>query len=184
MKLIIIGEIMNLKPKRTQARVTFVVSACFLAVLSILFSCLLAFVLPQAPRYPQAMMTAEYLEEYPLQTPSYMLIDQQCLNAVPHCLTIFLDRFPAMTRSQRYRMTHSLILTIDGDIQTEYFISRVDGSLYAELPSLGEGLHLIEVEIQDKNKQVYRHSWTIRLGNGIAAPPTQALPPTVPPATP
>jgi hypothetical protein len=175
---------MNLKPKRTQARVTFIISACFFGILSILFSCLLAFALPQAPRYPEALKTAEYLEEYSLQTPSYIQIDQQCLNAAPHCFSILLDRFPAMNSRQIYLMSRSLILTIDGDVQTEYFIHLQEGMLYAEIPPLGDGLHLLEVEIQDKHKRLYKHSWTVRIGNGIAAPPTQALPPTAPPATP
>lgn len=175
---------MNLKPKRTQARVTFVISACFFGILSILLLCFVAFALPQAPRYPQALVRAEYLEEYPLQTPQFMTIDYDCLNAAPHCFTILVNRFPAMDSRQLHIMSRTLVLSIDGDVQSDYFMAWVEGNLYAEIPPLGEGLHLLEVEIRDKDKRLYRHSWIIRNGNGIAAPPTQAMPPTIPPATP
>ena len=163
--------------KRTQARVSLFVVACFLTMLFILFACLLVFFLPQEPRYQEALVTAEYLSTFPRQTPAYMMIDEGCLYS-RHCFTIFLDRFPAMSRSQRYRMTRTLVLTIDGDVQRNYYLDLIEGNLYAEIPPLVDGLHLLEIEIQDKNKRIYRHSWVLEINDGLAAPSTEALPPT------
>jgi hypothetical protein len=172
-----LGETNQMKPKRSQARLTFVIAACFLAILSFLFSCLLAFAFPQAPRYAEAMVTAEFLDDYRLQAPSFMLIDEACVN-VSHCFTIFLERFPAMSAFQMQRMAQRLVLRIDSEVQREYFVQLLGSSLYAEIPPLGDGLHLIEMEITDKDHRTYRHSWVIRTSSGIAAPATQALPPT------
>src|SRR5262245_34643684 len=140
---------MNKKVKRSQARVTFVIAAFFLLFLGILFACLIAYIMPTEPRYPEALITAEYLEEYPLQTPPFMTIDQDCFNAAPHCFTIFLDSFSALAPNyiQRRNMARSLVLTIDGDVQRVFSAYLIDGQLHAEIPSLASGLHLIDIEI-------------------------------------
>lgn len=168
---------MNQRTKRSQARVTGVIAACFFVIIAILFSCLLAFALPQESRYSEVLLTAESLEAFPMQNPSYLLIDEQCMNT-EHCFLILLGAFPSMNSHQRYLMTRTLVLTIDGEVQRNFFATLIEGNLYAEIPPLSEGLHLIQLEIQDKGKRLYRHAWVIRETEGVASPATQALPPT------
>lgn len=163
--------------KETQVRVTAVITACFLGLLALLFACIVAFALPQTPRYPEAIQTAEVLISFQPQAPAYLQIDTNCLYS-QHCFTILLGSFPAMSRPQLNRVLRSLIVTIDGDVRSDFYASMIDGNIYAEIPPLSAGLHLIQVEIQDKNKNWYRHSWALELSEDFAAQATQALPPT------
>src|SRR5690606_24120806 len=141
-----------------------------------------------APRYPSSHATAEYLEEYALQAPPFIQVDYDCLNNAAHCFRLMPEilvhnAFDATAMQRRIR---TLYLRIDGEVRLDFNVQMDGAQIYGEIPlyALGSGLHLIEVEVQDKDKRFYRHQWVIRIGNGIAAPATQALPPTMVTATP
>jgi hypothetical protein len=163
--------------KRTQARVTLFIAACFLAMLGLLLACMLAFVLPRSPHYIEAQITAEYLQIAPRPNPWWMSLDEGCQNS-RHCFTIMLERFPAMNRNQRYQVTRSLVLSIDGSVIRSNYASFLGGNIYAEIPPLNDGLHLLEVEIEDKHHNLYRYAWVLEVTDGLAEPATEVLPPT------
>lgn len=172
------------KQKRSQKIVTYIISGIFTCILIALGSLLLAIVLPSQADYDaESQATAQYLEQYPAFSPAFIRVNDTCDSVDEHCFWILPDTIIGQVDnpSAMSQRGMSLILRINGRVQPNFRPILIDSSLYGalNLAEFGSGLHLIDIQIEDKDGRIHQHTWSARIDVGeVAPPPTLAVPPT------
>lgn len=172
------------KQKRAQKFVTYIIAGIFTCLLIALGTLLLAMVLPSQANYEaESLATAQFLEQYPIQSPSFIRVNDNCYTDTLHCFWLVPDFLIGQTSNPQEMSQRgtSLIVRINGAIQANFRPTLVDSYLYGDLnlADFGSGLHLIDIQIQDKDGRIHQHTWSERIDVGeVAPPPTLAVPPT------
>jgi hypothetical protein len=128
--------------------------------------------------------TAQFLEQHPLEAPTFIHINQDCVNSSHHCFRIkpetLVGRDDGFVFNDMVNRLPSLAVKVDDKFVATH--AYVNGSvIYGDIPiaQLSDGLHLVEVTITDIQGNILSHSWAMRLGDATsAAVPTVAVPPT------
>lgn len=160
------------KQKRSQNFLTYIIIGIFTCVLIGIGSLLLIIALPSESDYDNlSEATAQFLEQYPAQSPDFIRINEDCLDGVDYCFRIIRED----------TTSNQLILKIDGQVQDDFNPIPMNTGFYGvlNLEDFASGLHLIELQIQDNDGRIVQHAWTIRIeSDSISPPATLAVPPT------
>lgn len=174
------------KKKREQVQMNLVLVALII-LLGLVGFTLLSFLLPNSSAETEQVYfpTAQELEQYPLEAPTFIRVNDDCINE-RYCVRIYpqglVDAAHSIALfSDMATLLQTLEIKVDGQRQTGGSAFVISTVIYASIPSqnLAEGLHLVEVSIADKQGLRHQHSWALRIGNSTAgASATFALPPT------
>lgn len=130
------------------------------------------------------MPTAEFLEQHPLDLPTFIHVNADCVGESQHCFRLqpeaLVGRSDGFVFSDMTNRLSALNLKIDGHyVNSGGFV--MGSEIYGNVPvqHLSEGLHLAELSIADSTGNIHQHTWAFRIGSASgAAVPTLAVPPT------